>query len=237
MNNEQLAAQQFSAALDRLLAGEQPEAAADAETRETTALSLHLLAHRAEPSPQFQAQLRARLLDTLERTPAPIPWYSGWLPRRFDLRVATVMAVFVIALAVAALRFLPARAPATPQLLRISAQTDANAYRPGQPVTIAMTMSNTTATPLNLEHFPPIVSVMRGDNKAPAFTFAAGSRTQTLAPQQSVTFNLTWDQRDQRGQALPSGVYYLELEDLDYQGQALKVKLNKPVQFQILERS
>jgi hypothetical protein len=117
--------------------------------------------------------------------------------------------------------------------LAVSAQTDKSAYAAGQPVNIQVTMQNVTGQPFTIKQYPPYLSLMRAADKLPVYTFINGTADLTLAPGQQVTFQDYWLQVDAKGNAVPPGTYYLELEDIDYQGQALHLNLNQPVSFTI----
>ena len=84
-----------------------------------------------------------------------------------------------------------------------------------------------------MEDFPPILSVMREDTRQPVYTFSAGTATRTLSPNSVATYTYTWKQLDYEGNAL-TGKYYIELEDLEYNGVPVQLNLNNPVKFEIL---
>jgi hypothetical protein len=67
----------------------------------------------------------------------------------------------------------------------------------------------------------------------PVYTFAAGKETRTLAPGETAQFNYTWDGLDFDGERV-AGRYYIELEDMEYQGKAIPLKLSQPAGFEIL---
>jgi hypothetical protein len=117
--------------------------------------------------------------------------------------------------------------------LAVYAQTDKSAYSAGQPVNIQVTLQNITDQPFTIKQYPPYLSLMRAADSLPVYTFMNGTMDLTLAPGQQVTFQDYWLQVDAKGNAVPPGVYYLELEDIDYQGQALHLKLTQPVSFTI----
>jgi hypothetical protein len=117
--------------------------------------------------------------------------------------------------------------------LAVSAQTDKPAYAAGQPVNIQVTLQNVTGQPFTIKQYPPYLSLMRSADKLPVYTFSRGTGDLTLAPGQQVTFQDYWFQVDAKGNAVSPGTYYLELEDIDYQGQALHLKLSQPVSFTI----
>jgi hypothetical protein len=56
---------------------------------------------------------------------------------------------------------------------------------------------------------------------------------RTLAPGTTAKFSYSWDKTDFEGQSV-TGSYYIELEDLEYQGQTLKFQLPRPVRFEII---
>jgi uncharacterized protein YfaS (alpha-2-macroglobulin family) len=130
----------------------------------------------------------------------------------------------------------PTTAPATTYApgtyLLASASTDKAIYQPGEQVTIKVQLKNVTSQPFLLAQFPPILSLMTADSQ-PVYTFAAGQTQTTLAPGETVIFYKTWNQTLTRGEAAPAGTYHLELEDIQYQGQALHLNLQQPVSFTI----
>ena len=75
---------------------------------------------------------------------------------------------------------------------------------------------------------------MDATTRQPVYTFKAGSGTDILAPSQAATFTLTWNQQNDAGINVASGRYYIEMEDLYYQGHAVKLTLSQPVSFDIL---
>ena len=118
--------------------------------------------------------------------------------------------------------------------LLANASTDKSSYPAGESVSIQVSLTNVTSSPITLEQFPPILSLMQADSLQPVYTFAAGTIEKTIAPHQTTSFTVTWNQQDAKGIAVTPGVYYLELEDLNYQGQTIKLNLANPVRFSIL---
>ena len=87
---------------------------------------------------------------------------------------------------------------------------------------------------MKMDKLPPILSVMSSDTGKPVYTFAAGKEIRTLAIGDSVQYVYSWNDADFNGQ-LATGKYYIELEDMDYQGQTLKFHQPNPVQFFVTE--
>ena len=125
-------------------------------------------------------------------------------------------------------------APVNQEPLIANASTDKSSYPAGESVNIEVSLTNVTSSPISIDNFPPILSLMRADSLQPVYTFAAGTIEKTIAPHQTTSFTVTWNQHDAKGIAVIPGVYYLELEDLDYQGKAIKLNLTNPVIFSIL---
>ena len=118
--------------------------------------------------------------------------------------------------------------------LQANASTNKPSYPAGESVSIQVSLTNVTSSSITLEQFPPILSLMQADSLQPVYTFAAGTIEKTIAPHQTTSFTVTWNQQDAKGIAVTPGVYYLELEDLNYQGQTIKLNLANPVRFSIL---
>ena len=118
-------------------------------------------------------------------------------------------------------------------VVSIDAKTDKTTYRAGEMVSISISMKNVSGQPLNLTDFPPIMSLVQADTKQPVYTFHAGTAAMTLAPNQAAAYTYTWNETNFSGQQV-SGSYYVELEDLEYNGQPYKLNLNSPVNFTIL---
>jgi hypothetical protein len=127
-----------------------------------------------------------------------------------------------------------ATVPSGIQGVRLSAEatTDKSSYAPGEPVVIQVNLKNLGARPVILAQFPPILSLMSAAGE-PVLSFMAGQSGRTLVVGESVSFYQVWGQKDARGRSVASGRYYLELEDIDMQGQAYKLKLSQPVSFEI----
>lgn len=100
--------------------------------------------------------------------------------------------------------------------LEVSLSADRTAYPVGTPVTLTFTVRNRGDAPLTLA-FPSgqMFDLVIGPPDSPAvvwrwsqgqfFTQALTSRT--LAPGEALTLTATWDQRNQAGLQVPTGVY------------------------------
>jgi hypothetical protein len=131
-----------------------------------------------------------------------------------------------------------AAAPASGNLyLNAEASVDKPSYISGEAVNIHMTWQNISPLRLTVEQFPPILSLMQASNGQPVYTFAAGRNTLTLNPGEKTDYILTWNQLDARGRHVAPGGYYLELEQMYFQGQTVRMNLARPVNFEILPAS
>jgi hypothetical protein len=118
--------------------------------------------------------------------------------------------------------------------LLANASVDKPVYQSGETVKINVALTNISGLPFTLTQFPPILSLMESGTKQAVFTFTSGTESRTIQPWQKTSFTLNWNQADIQGDPVKSGKYYIELEDLDLQGKAVKLNLTSPVEFEIL---
>ena len=218
---------------------------------------------RPNPSAAYQANLKARLLQKLEEQEAKAEsirgrfWENMWRQPVWQGIMVVLIVVIVGSALWRAGVFTPtppvattpsATVPSTtvaptttatpthiPQVILLSAdaRTDKSVYQTGEEVRIELTVRNASQRQITIEKLPPIVSLMQADTQKPVYTFSAGDEIRTLAPNETVSYNLTWNQVDFEGRQV-SGSFYVELEDLEYQGSPVQLHLDQPVQFEIL---
>jgi hypothetical protein len=123
-------------------------------------------------------------------------------------------------------------APSGP--LVVKAGTDQTAYAAGDNVKINVAITNVTYNTIVIPAYPPILSLMQADSSQPVYTFAAGPLPRTISPGETANFELNWNQLDAKGQEVPAGSYYIELEDINTGGRTIKLNLTSPVRFNIL---
>jgi hypothetical protein len=241
----------FSEELDRLLAGLpfKPGPSRDEDLSSTLQFAQKIKDVRSEPSPAFQAQLKARILQKLEAAEQKKKARSGWwrqlIPERPVWQAVAVVGVVLLAVGIiwasGVLRNQPSQIVSPPPVttpvpgryVQATASTNKADYAPGEEVDIQVSLKNISSESLTLPEFPPILSLMRTATQQPVYTFAAGSASRTLAPGGTASYALAWNQLGFDGQRVASGDYSVELEDIDVQGQAIKLTLAKPVQFRI----
>jgi hypothetical protein len=237
----------------------------DADMRSALEFTQKMVDIQPVISPRFQSELKNRLLEKLEKQEASAVrtgWTSDMFRRPvWRAVVAVFIVVFVIsALWSAGLLKLVVTQPGVTttatttttatstttaattttimpvagNILGFDVATTKTVYTGGEPVVITLTYKNVTSQALDLQKMPPILSVMSSETGKPVYTFAAGKEMRTLAPGTTAKFTYSWDKTDFTGQSV-TGSYYIELEDLEYQGQTLKFHLPNPVRFAILQ--
>jgi hypothetical protein len=278
----------FSENVDRLISGlevrEVPETDQDLQTALDFARLMQL--NRPQPGAQFQADLKARLLQKLAQQEAEVKpaWFQRLIPRQPVWQFVSVVAVILViggivlglvlrdggstpvvqapvttapamtgttpavtttATTYATATLATSTAPATSaaptstvlsglQGIQISADatTDQSTYAPGEPVVIKVTLKNSGLRPVTFTQYPPILSLLSAAGN-PVLSFQAGQSGLTLGVGDAVSFFEYWNQSDAKNRVVPAGSYHLELEDIDLQGQAYKIKLSQPVSFEI----
>jgi hypothetical protein len=228
----------FNRELDKLLAGQPAGKLPGVGDDESLAFAGRMASLRLSPRPEFRSRLKASLLQKLDGEEARRAARPSWvqaLVRRPGL--AVVMAALFVAVVFGGLWasgvFGPSRAPFTPNVVRVDADTDKETYRRGEQVIVNVALKNITGETLNFNEFPPILSLMRESDRMAAYTFGSGTTGKSLAPGETAYFALTWDQRDALGNLVESGQYYVELEDLYYHGAQVKLTPVNPVEFRI----
>lgn len=240
MDNRQLEMERlFAEELDRLLAGEEIKPAPEAGEDVSAALifSQQIIEITPEPNPRFESLLQAKLLSELAQAEAKDnKWYWKIMPRQPVWQAVTATVSVVVIGLIVWLSGIFSQMPVTvPAALAANAATNKAVYAAGEPVQIEVTLTNNTDKPLTLKQFPPIISLMDTATKQPVFTFNNKGTTvaRILAPGESAAFSVFWNQRDVTGNLVAGGGYYIELEDLDSQGQPMKLTLTKPAEFEI----
>ncbi|MBN1189588.1 MAG: hypothetical protein JXA46_07545 [Dehalococcoidales bacterium] len=127
--------------------------------------------------------------------------------------------------------------PAVYIWLQPSAATDKASYLPGEQVVIEVDLKNNTDRTVILEDFPPSLSLMDTATGQPVYTVNAGKIARSIGPGQSVSYVITWDQKDDKGRSAAPGSYYLEMEEVYHQGISVPLSLAGPVYFEILPSS
>ena len=229
----------FSEILDRILAGEHIEPGPDMDTdfRSTLEFAQHMVDSRPDPEAAFKAGLKSRLVQKLSEKEAlkqakQQNWFYRLIRQPAWQATAAVILIGVVSLIIwASGVFTPAGISGS--ILQVAAQTNKPIYASGEEVFIEVSMENTTTEPFVMDNYPPTLSLMDESTGQAVYTFTAGDRAVTLYSGQETHFTLIWDQRDALDSLVGAGTYYLELEDIEQNGQPVQLKLSKPVSFHI----
>ncbi len=108
----------------------------------------------------------------------------------------------------------PTPLPIKPPPLEITATAEKEAYLPGEAVTIEFTFENTTDEPYEIAPYPPGIEVLdTGPQEEAVRSFPAGNLLERLEAGETVSYELTWDQLDNRGEQVDYGYYQLLLPE------------------------
>lgn len=239
MNNRQDQVRFFSENVDRILAGERPEFNPRMEEDLRTALEFTVRMAEMEPRlrPGFEAALQDKLrrqLIELEEKAHTRPTRSWWSWLRQPVWQA-VTAVIILGIAAVIVWIAGVFQPETtiPSFIGASATMSKDVYSVGERVEVVVHLKNVTTESFTMQKYPPILSVMDSETGQPVYTTEAGGGTVVLAPGQETSYTVYWHQNDADGQPVSPGRYYIELEDLDNQGQPVELDLPRTVSFRI----
>ncbi len=219
--------------------GECPRCRREMEALRSTQAGLRRMlfsaADESEPSPQVWSRIRVQIEDE-KRRPRGL---SRWFNRNLIWQVATAAAaiVFIIFAATvwnfggmggasqSAQPEIPDAAPAPapeesmPALLEAppvetavsaSVRPDSFSNSYGKSIHIETTLNNTSAEEVTLSPYPPAMQIVDPFNYETVRSFAAGNTTLLLEPGQTATHSYTWDQRNDGGEQVEYGYYYLQ---------------------------
>ncbi|HXY74657.1 MAG TPA: hypothetical protein VEH58_04970 [Dehalococcoidales bacterium] len=155
------------------------------------------------------------------------PPYSGGITTSTTTATTTVAASTTTA----------TQLPPSGGLMAAAASTDKPAYLSGQNVEIKISLKNDTADTLTINDFPPIVSVLNSETGLAVYTFERTVTGVTLPPFATTSYSLNWNQTTSAGTPAAPGNYYVELEDINYQGNDIKLSLTTPARFTITDSS
>ena len=189
MNRELEMEQAFNQQLDALLAhkGASLAQALDSDTRSALEFAARMGALCVRPAPEYQARLKSRLLQKLADEEAAKASRRGWLSSLFR-QPAMRMAIAMVFVAVVStglwtggvFKSQDNTAPAPLSPVAVNASTSKVNYAQGETVVINISLSNMTPENLQIEQYPPIVSLMDAETHQAVYTFRAGSTANNL---------------------------------------------------------
>jgi len=88
-----------------------------------------------------------------------------------------------------------------------------NSY--GEEVSISISFQNSGPEGVMLSPFPPAVSIRDVSNGQTVYTFAAGTSQLALSSMESVTYDVSWDQKDAGGTQVLPGAYEVDVQAIE----------------------
>jgi hypothetical protein len=229
MGEENRKGEEFAEHLDDVLAGQEAGTgeAMDGEYGANIDFSKKIIECRGEPSAAFQEGLKKRLLSKLAEEEASgqrrhsetisfWDWLKNLVPQSPVWRTAAVTVTAAVVALVAAWGsglFSPGEGPVLtgplPPAISVEARasTPETTYAMGEEIDVQITFRNVADEAFTFP-FPPDIRI--GDLGTEVVrTFDAGQNTITLAPGQSETYKLAWDQKNDSGEQVPPREYQI----------------------------
>lgn len=91
--------------------------------------------------------------------------------------------------------------------------TPSNSY--GETVAISISFQNNGPEGVMLSPFPPEVSIRDVSNGQTVYTFAAGTSQLALSSMESVTYDISWNQKDAGGTQVLPGAYEVDVQAIE----------------------
>lgn len=242
---------EFAKRVDEFLAGKEIkiDETLDEQYRSNVDFSRKIVECRGEPSPSFQEGLKKRLLSKLaDQEAAKVrqrsehtsfwDWLRNLVPHSPAWKTAAVT-VTIVVLALVVWRtglFSPSEEPMIQTGLAIGpavavegrAISTKTTYTVGEEIDIQFSFRNITDDTLTFP-FPPEIRIEDANIEA-VKTFAVGQGTRTLAPGQSIQYDLVWDQKDTTGKQVPPGDYQVVLQNIEVgEGKGVVSLVESPV--------
>jgi hypothetical protein len=93
--------------------------------------------------------------------------------------------------------------------IEFTAQPTQPAYLSGEEVIVKLVVTNNSSETVYLSPFPPEIKI-NAETLGTVWTSRAGEDRLTVEIGDTVTYHLSWDQRDTQGAAVPSGQYRIK---------------------------
>ncbi len=100
----------------------------------------------------------------------------------------------------------------------VTGTTSKSYYLFGEDIDIKISLERNPQNkePLEINSFPPAITVKLRQDDESVRSFPAGTATRLLEPGEVVNYDLTWNQRNDQGQPVHYGYYYVSLGPLAY---------------------
>ena len=108
----------------------------------------------------------------------------------------------------------PAPRPAPPPPFQGSVVPEEAHYLPGERVEVKFTLTNVSSDPITLDTYPPEMQVKPTRQEGIEFSIAAGTQPLEISPNDTITLEFTWDQKDAEGKQVSPGWYDVIFNDI-----------------------
>jgi len=110
----------------------------------------------------------------------------------------------------------PAPRPAPPPPFERSVTPEDAHYLPGELIEVRLTITNVSAETITFSPYPPQIRVTpRMDFDRTLFLVAGGTQPREVSPDETITFDFAWDQKDSQGQQASPGWYAVSFRDMN----------------------
>jgi hypothetical protein len=127
---------------------------------------------------------------------------------------AIVLMTLLLITSVAGCQQPPVPLPAPPPPFQVSATPEEAHYLPGESVEVKLSLTNVSSEPITLDTYPPEIQVKPTRQDEVVFSVAAGTQPLEISPNDTITLEFTWDQKDNEGKQAPAGWYAVTFEDI-----------------------
>ena len=129
----------------------------------------------------------------------------------------------------------PTPTPVPQRFIEADANLNKDTYAIGEEVAISLSLKNVTQELFQLTPFPQQLEILRPTPyDEPVHTFPAGTESRSLNPDEVTAYTLAWDQRDDQGQQVPYGYYYLRPGEIRYGDGWMSISFGRYVNLLIL---
>ena len=110
----------------------------------------------------------------------------------------------------------PAPRPAPSPPFEESVTPEDAHYLPGELIEVRLTITNVSAETITFSPYPPQIRVTpRMDFDRTLFLVAGGTQPREVSPDETITFDFAWDQKDSQGQQASPGWYAVSFRDMN----------------------
>jgi len=108
----------------------------------------------------------------------------------------------------------PPKQPPPPPPFEVSVAPEEAHYLPGEPVGVNFSLNNVSSNPIKLALYPPEIQVKPTRQERLVFSVAAGTQSLEIKPNDSITLDFTWDQKNAEEKQVSPGWYNITFKDI-----------------------